>query len=216
MIKILLVEDHNIVRNGIKTLLDAEEHMSVVGEFGSAAEALNMLEEGLEANVILTDINMPEMDGISFASIASEKYPSVKIIILSMYDQEDYINQAFKNGASGYMLKNVSPDELTFAIRHVVLREERYICSELALKMLERQLKSSEMVIPDNLDFDFSRREIEVLTLVSEGYTNQEIAERLNTSKRTVEGHRQNLIDKTGVRNSIALIRFSILNGLIN
>jgi DNA-binding NarL/FixJ family response regulator len=189
--------------------------MSVVGEVGSAAEALKMLEEGLATDIILTDINMPEMDGISFASIVSEKHPTIKIIILSMYDQEDYVNQAFKNGASGYMLKNVSPDELTFAIRHVALREERYICSELALKMLERQLQSAEMMMPDNLDFDFSRREIEVLTLVSEGYTNQEIAERLNTSKRTVEGHRQNLIDKTGVRNSIALIRFSILNGLI-
>jgi two-component system response regulator NreC len=216
MIRILLVEDHNIVRNGIKNLLNNEEDLTVAAECSSATEALNELEQELQVDLILTDINMPELDGISFTAMVTAKYPGIKVLILSMFDQDDYINQAFKKGASGYVLKNINPEELVFGIRHIVLRDERYICSELALKLLDRQLQSSEIAIPDSVDFDFSSKEIEILRLVSEGFTNIEIAERLNTSKRTVEGHRQNLIDKTGVRNSIALIRFAIVNGLVN
>jgi two-component system response regulator NreC len=215
MIQILLVEDHNIVRNGIMTMLNAQEDISIAAECASASEALNELEQGLQVDLILTDINMPGMDGLSFTAHVTQKYPGIKVLILSMYDQDDYINQAFKKGAKGYVLKNVGPEELIFGIRQIISRDERYICSELSLKLLDRQLRLSEIAIPENIDFDFSSRELEILRLVAEGFTNIEIAEQLNTSKRTVEGHRQNLIDKTGVRNSIALIRFAIINGLI-
>jgi two-component system, NarL family, response regulator NreC len=215
MIRILLVEDHNIVRNGIKTMLNAVDDIEVAAEYPSATEAIEELKKGLQVDLILTDINMPGMDGISFTTFVTANYPDIKVLILSMYDQDDYINRAFKKGASGYVLKNIGPEELIFGIRQIVLRDERYICSELSLRLLDRQLQASEIAIPDNIDFDFSSKEVEILRLVSEGFTNVEIAERLNTSKRTVEGHRQNLIDKTGVRNSIALIRFAIVNGLI-
>ncbi|WP_118950460.1 response regulator transcription factor [Taibaiella helva] len=215
MIRIALIEDHNIVRNGIKTLLNKEEDMEVVAEAAHGEEALKLLEEGLRPDVVLSDINMPDVDGLSLCRMVMEHHPGIKFIILSMYDQVEYINQAFKNGALGYILKNVSPDELTFAIRHICLREERYICSELAIRMLERQIQSSDICLPEHSEFDFTKRELEILTLVSEGYTNQEIADRLYTSKRTVEGHRQSLIEKTGVRNSSALIRYALINGLI-
>jgi len=215
MIRIALIEDHNIVRNGIKTLLNKEEDMEVVAEAAHGEEALKLLEEGLRPDVVLSDINMPDVDGLSLCRMVMEHHPGIKFIILSMYDQVEYINQAFKNGALGYILKNVSPDELTFAIRHICLREERYICSELAIRMLERQIQSSDIRLPEHSEFDFTKRELEILTLVSEGYTNQEIADRLYTSKRTVEGHRQSLIEKTGVRNSSALIRYALINGLI-
>lgn len=215
MIRITLVEDHNIVRNGIKTLLNKEEDINVVAEAGNGQELLQQLEQGLQTDVVLTDINMPDTDGLSLCKTVKAQYPGIIIIILSMYDQVEYINQAFKNGALGYVLKNVSPDELTFALRHICIREERYICSELAIRMLDKQIQASEITVPDNSEFDFTKRELEILTLVSEGYTNQEIADRLYTSKRTVEGHRQSLIEKTGVRNSSALIRYALVNGLI-
>ncbi len=215
MIKIALVEGHNIVRNGIKTLLNGENDMTVVAEATNCIDIMQMIDDQLEVDIILTDINLPGMDGLSFCSKAVEKYPSAKVIVLTMYDQTEYINQAFKSGAQGYILKNVSPLELTFAIRHIVNRADRYICTELALRMLDRQLNAFDASIPENMMFDFTKRELEILALVSEGYTNQEIAERLYTSKRTVEGHRQSLIEKTGVRNSSALIRFAIINGLI-
>lgn len=216
MINITLVEDHNIVRNGIKELLSKEPDMNVVAEAHSGDEVLQLLKEGLQTDLIVTDVNMPGMDGLKLVQTISENYPDIYLTVLSMYDQPEYINQAFKNGADGYILKNARPDELVFAIRHVGVHQKRYICSELAITMLDRQLQASEIIMPENAEFDFTKKEIEILTLVSEGYTNQEIAERLYTSKRTIEGHRQNLIDKTGVRNSSALIRYALLNGLIS
>lgn len=215
MIRISLVEDHNIVRNGIKTLLNKEEDMNVVAEAANGRELLRQLELGLETDVILTDINMQDIDGLTLCKSVSEQYPGIRIIILSMYDQIEYINQAFKNGARGYILKNASPDELIFAFKHICTREERYICAELAVRMLDKQIQLSDIIVPDNSEWDFTKRELEILSLVSEGYTNQEIADRLYTSKRTVEGHRQSLIEKTGVRNSSALIRYAFINGLI-
>lgn len=215
MIRISLVEDHNIVRNGIKTLLNKEEDMNVVAEAANGRELLRQLELGLETDVILTDINMQDIDGLTLCKSVSEQYPGIRIIILSMYDQVEYINQAFKNGARGYILKNASPDELIFAFKHICTREERYICAELAVRMLDKQIQLSDIIVPDNSEWDFTKRELEILSLVSEGFTNQEIADRLYTSKRTVEGHRQSLIEKTGVRNSSALIRYAFINGLI-
>ena len=134
-----------------------------------------------------------------------------------MLDNEKYIVQAFKNGASAYILKNITSDELVFCIKHVCLNADRYICNELALRMLDKVINKPDVVVPnENTEIELSKREIEVLTLIAEGYTNLEIADKLFTSKRTVEGHRQNLIDKTGSRNTAALIRYAILSGMIS
>lgn len=219
MINVLLTEDHNVVRNGIKSLLEKDDVLKVVGEATNGRQTLELLEKGINTDIILTDVNMPEMSGIQMTVEVKSKFPKIKVIILSMLDHEKYIIEAFKAGALGYILKNVTADELIFALKHVCNNNERYICSEMSLRLLDKLIHKPEtsIISPDkSIEIDLSKREVEVLALIAEGYTNLEIADKLFTSKRTVEGHRQNLIDKTGSRNTAALIRYAIVNGLIN
>lgn len=133
-----------------------------------------------------------------------------------MLSNEKYVLKAFKSGANGYMLKNVGSDELLFGIRHIVNNGNRYICTELSMELLDRQLGRSYVLTDDLPEVDLSKREMEILSFIAEGFTNQEIADKIFTSKRTVEGHRQNLIDKTRTRNSAALIRYAVLRGIVN
>ena len=212
MINILLAEDHNIVRNGIKSLLDNEPDINVLGEAANGREAIQFLETGKNVNLIIADLNMPGMPGNELIAYLSSKFKDVKIVILSMSDHEKYVFEAFNAGASGYLLKNVSRDELIFALKHVI-SGERYICSELSLRIFDK-LSSHESVDLDEFT-DFTKRELEVLKLIATGLTNNEIAEKLFTSRRTVEGHRQNLIEKTGVSNSAALIMHAFRSGII-
>jgi len=216
MIRIILAEDHNIVRDGIRNLLEREKDIQVVGEAENGQEVLNLLEKGTVAELILADINMPGMTGIEMTQRIKDAGIKAKVIILTMLDHERYVVQAFQSGASGYLLKNISADELVFALRHIHI-DGRYVCSELALRFLDRLVQQ-----PDRRQFEeetgveFSTREIEILMLVADGLTNQEIADKLFTSKRTVEGHRQALIEKTGARNTAALIRYAIQRRIIN
>lgn len=217
MIKIILADDHNIVRNGIKSLLEKEPDVQIMAEATDGQQVLDLLTGGAQPDIILTDVNMPIMNGMELTAHIKSQFPKVKIMVLSMLDHEQYVVQAFKAGASGYILKNVSADELTFSIRHICNYNERYVCSELSLRLLDKLIFAPEVLMNDSTEsLDLSKREIEVLALIAEGYTNQEIAEKLFTSKRTVEGHRQNLIDKTGTRNTAALIRFAIVNNIIS
>jgi DNA-binding NarL/FixJ family response regulator len=213
MINILLAEDHNLVRNGIKSLLDKEKELHVSGEGINGHEVLQLLTDDPTVDVILADMNMPGMSGLELIIKTKELYPHIKVIILSMLDHEKYVSQAFNAGANGYLLKNVSADELVFALKHVHIGG-KYLCSELSFRLLEKLIYSAET--PDLPDVEFSKREIEVLALIAEGHTNTEIADKLFTSKRTVEGHRQSLIDKTNSRNTATLIKYAIINGIIN
>jgi DNA-binding NarL/FixJ family response regulator len=216
MIDIVLAEDHNIVRNGIISLLEKEPDINVAGAATNGKDVLTLLEKGTNANVVLADMNMPEMGGIELTASIKEKYPDCKVIILSALDHEKYVIKAFQAGASGYLLKSVSADELVFAVKHTLVNN-LYICSELTSKFLKRLL-----TIPDPAalqpihDIEFSAKETELLGLITEGYTNQEIADKMFTSKRTVESQRQTLIDKTGSRNTAALVRFAMVNGIVN
>ncbi|HUH17951.1 response regulator transcription factor [Albibacterium sp.] len=215
MLKIILAEDHNIVRNGIRALLESEGGIKVVGEATNGQKVLNIIAKEDHIDLVLADINMPVMDGIELIKNLKANYPKIRLVILSMLDNEKYVAQAFSEGACGYLLKSVSADELIFAIKHVS-GGGRYLCSELSIKMLERLMHSplsNQTVFEDAIDF--SSREIEVLNLIAEGLTNHEMSEKLFLSKRTIEGHRQSLIEKTGSRNTAALIRYAVLNGLV-
>jgi DNA-binding NarL/FixJ family response regulator len=217
MINILLAEDHNVVRNGIRSLIEKETDIKVSAEAINGKRALALLSNATDINIVLTDLNMPEMNGIELINKIKLSYPDIKVVVLSMLDHEKYVIEAFRAGACGYILKNVSSEELIFALRHIHSTNERYLCNEISLKLLDRLITMPDTIaLADHLNIDLSKRELEVLALIAEGYTNQEIAEKLFTSKRTVEGHRQNLIDKTGARNTAALIRFAIINGLIS
>ena len=215
MIQVLLAEDHNIVRNGIRMLLEMDKDIHVSAEAVNGKQVLEYLDKGAKPDVILADINMPELDGLALLKELRVLDPAIKVVILSMHSNERYIYQAFTEGACGYLLKNVSADELIFAIKHVHIGG-RYLCSELSMIMLDKLAHSGQSAtgIADS-QIDFSSREIEILHLIAEGLTNSEMSDKLFISKRTVEGHRQSLIDKTGSRNTAALIRYAVLNGFV-
>lgn len=215
MIRILLAEDHSIVRSGIRFLLEKEPNMSVVAEATDGNEVLEMVQKGLEFDVVLADINMPELGGIELITHLKTMMPEVRSLVLSMIDEENSVLEAFSAGASGYLLKNVTKDEMVFAIQHVIAGN-RYICSELAANMLVKLSQGPEVPTKrQKVEVGLSKREVEVLGLIAEGLTNNEIANKLFTSRRTIEGHRKNLIDKTGARNTATLIRFAVTNGLL-
>lgn len=216
MIRVILAEDHNIVRNGIRNLLEKEKDFKIVGEALNGQEVLDLLQNSVPADIILTDINMPVMNGVEMSQKVRELNTNVKIVILSMLDRERYVMQAFRAGVNGYLLKNISADELIFAIRHVHV-DGRYICSELSLRFLDRLIQRPDRSKHEQeTGIEYSTREIEVLMLVADGLTNQEIADRLFTSKRTIENYRQTLIEKTETKNTASLIRYAIQHGLIN
>ena len=215
MIQVLLAEDHNIVRNGIRMLLEMDKGINVAWEAVNGREVLEYIARGEKIDVVLADINMPEVDGISLLKEMKIVSPQTKIVMLSMHDNEKYVSQAFLEGASGYLLKNVSADELIFALKHVNMGG-RYLCSELAIRMLDKLVQSGHhSLAASESKIEFSMREIEVLHLIAEGLTNHEMSDKLFISKRTIEGHRQSLIEKTGSRNTAALIRYAVLNGFV-
>ncbi|HMI05389.1 MAG TPA: response regulator transcription factor [Pedobacter sp.] len=215
MLQVLLAEDHTIVRNGIRMLLETDKSIHIVAEAENGLEVLEYFARGLKTDIVLADINMPGLDGISLLREMKTASPDTKIVMLSMHDNEKYVAQAFLEGASGYLLKNVNADELIFALKHVS-GGGKYLCAELTMTQLDKSLKNSQNVLlHPTSDIEFSLREIEVLGLIAEGLTNNEMSERLFISKRTIEGHRQNLIDKTGARNTASLIRFAVVNGII-
>jgi len=196
-------------------LLETDATINIVAEATNGNEVLDFVHNGGHVDVVLADINMPGLDGISLIKEMRTVSPATKLVMLSMHDNEKYIAQAFVEGASGYLLKNVLADELIFALKHVHTGG-KYLCSELAMTMLDKLLKNGHSAVAQqDPPLEFSVREIEVLHLMAEGLTNNEISERLFISKRTVEGHRQSLIDKTGSRNTAALIRYGVLQGII-
>ena len=215
-IKVLLADDHTIVRNGIVALLEKEHDIEIVAEANNGEEVLALLKSGIETDVILTDINMPDMNGMELINTLSDGYPKIKVLVLTMLEQEKYVVKSLDAGASGYLLKNVNIDEIIFAIKQIT-SGYKYICTGISLKLLaqvnDRYVVGSSQ---KKLNGDISKREIEILTLIAQGYTNGEIAEKLFTSKRTIEGNRQNLLEKTGTKNTAALISFVIRNRIID
>ncbi len=215
-VKILLAEDHLVVRNGIKLLLDTQQTFKVIADVNNGKQVLDLLDSGVEPDIVLTDIGMQEMDGIQLIQELAERYPQIKVIVLTMLECELHVTRAFASGAKGYLIKNVSAEELIFCIKHVS-NGGRYLCEELSMSFVEKAIVKNSVQPSDTepLELDLSERELEVLHLLGEGYTNQEIAKILFLSKRTVEGHRQNLMEKTKAKNTPALIKFAVLMGLI-
>lgn len=216
MIRVVLAEDHNIVRNGIRSLLEDQPWIEIVAEAINGYQVMEKIEEGLNPDVILADINMPDLDGLSLIERLKAYMPQIKVLILSMLDHEKYVMKAINAGAAGYLLKSISREELLFAIQHTAAGN-KYICSDLSLKMLARlPVNSSTFDSVQISSAQLSKREKEVLALIAEGHTNSEISDMLFTSRRTIEGHRQKLIEKTGARNTAALIKYAVKSGIID
>ncbi|RZK37928.1 MAG: response regulator transcription factor [Pedobacter sp.] len=211
MIKLILADDHPIVRNGIKGILEAEGDIEIVGEVSNGNEALAMLASKFDVDIVLTEINMSEMDGMMLLNRLQRDYPNIKVIILTMVDNDKFAFDAFEMGAKGYLSKSASIEELLFGIREVAAGKE-VIYNELGIKMMKKASLNAQALEPD---LQLNERETEVLALISEGHTNQQIADHIFASRRTVEGLRQTLVEKTGVKNTAQLVRFACKNGLI-
>jgi DNA-binding NarL/FixJ family response regulator len=213
-INIAITDDHNLFRKGIIALLDDFDFIGKVNEASNGAELLDLLAR-METlpDVVLLDLRMPVMDGVEAQQKIRELYPAVKVIILTMEDDEQYILHLISEGVNGYLLKNADPDEMERAILKVV--ENGYYFSDdissLVLKNLNKKDKSETVFNPD-----FSERDLEVLELVCKEYTNAEIAEAFNVSIRTAEGYRQKLVDKSGAKNIAGLVVLALKYKWVN
>ena len=209
---VLLADDHTVVRSGLKMVLDAQPDIQVVAEAGDGAEAI---EKALspEVDLAILDVAMPRMTGLQAAAELNKRRPDLRVLILSMYDDERYFFEALKAGASGYVLKSAANRDLVEAIR-AAMRGEPFLdpaaVTALIRDYLERA-RSGETVPEDPL----TPREQEVVKLIAEGHTSEEIADTLVISKKTVERHRANVLEKLGMRNRVELTRYAIRRGLV-
>jgi two-component system, NarL family, response regulator NreC len=208
VIRVLIVDDHSVVRAGVRLLLEHEEDMEPVGEAADAGQALEMARR-LTPDVVLMDVVMPGTTGVDAAAEIRHALPDVRILMLSMQDDPSYVRQAFANGATGYVLKEAADAELVTAVRRVA-SGEHYVHPSLGAKLVGDSG-------PEKRDDDpLSDREREVLSLLALGYTNQEIADRLVVSVRTVEAHRAHILTKLRLSTRAELVRYAIDTGLLN
>ena len=206
-IKIVLVDDHALFRNGLKGLIAMREGYSVVAETGDGSEFLEMLPT-LEADVIFMDISMPNIGGVEATRRALAQYPELKIVTLSMFGDEDYYTRMVEAGAKGFLLKDSAIEEVFEAI-DIVASGGNYF-SERLLSSMSGRIRGTEQH-----SAELSSREIEVLLCICRGLSNIEIADKLFISKRTVDAHRANILEKTGCKNTASLVVYAIKNGLV-
>ena len=210
MIRLFLVDDHALLRQGLRALFQQENALEIVGEAESGEQLLAQL-PATACDVVLLDLHMPGLDGLATTQRLHAEFPELRILVLSMVDNERAIGQVLAAGAHGYVLKNAGHDEILVAVR-TVAAGRRFLCSELGLAMLEKLLAgiTEPLAKPSG---SLSPREQEILHLVADGLTTLQIADKLFTSPRTVETHRQNIMEKTGAKNTAALIRTAASQG---
>jgi len=208
--KILLVDDHTLFRNGLKMLLDTLPGYEVTGEASNGKEFLGLIANS-EYDIVFLDIEMPEINGIEAAKRAIELKPDLKIITLSMYGDEEYYDQMVDAGAKGFLLKNTNLQEVKTAI-DTVMNGGNYFSQELMQSLLRSYKSIRDVKEPEA---ELSDREIEILLLICSGLSNQEIGDQLFISKRTVEKHRANIHSKTNCKNTAGLVMYAIKNQLI-
>ena len=214
-IRVLLVDDHAIVRAGLRMILAAEPDMTMVGEAADGESALRMTEE-THPDVVVMDISMPGIGGLEGIRRLKESVPDTQVVVLTMHEDQRYFFQALEAGASGYVIKGAAPIELLTAIR-AVRKGQAYFCPSLAKQMLNDYLRRADAGSEKEKDAlgKLSDREKEVLKYIAEGKTGREIAAILYLSPNTVERHRANIMDKLGLHNRAELIKFAIRKGLV-
>jgi two-component system response regulator NreC len=212
MITLVLAEDHHIVRQGIRSLLEAEADLKVIGEVSDGLEAIRMV-ESLHPDILVLDLMMGGLNGLEVARQVGKQSPKTAIIILSMYNNEAYVLEALKAGAKGYVLKDSTADELVKAVREAVIGRH-YLSASLSERAIENYVEKSRETYIDAYD-TLTTREREVLHLAAQSCTNAEIAERLYISRRTVEVHRANVMHKLGLRSQLQLIRYAMKRGIL-
>ena len=212
-VTVLLADDHPVVRQGMRNLLDAEAGFSVVGEAEDGLQAVQLAEQ-LKPDVAIIDMMMPRLNGLEAIRQITARVPHTCCIVLSMQSADPYVMQALKAGASGYVLKDSGPSEVVKAIQQV-LSGRRYLSPQLSEKLIDLFIAKVEsgMLDPYNA---LTTREREILQLAAEGLSNSNIAEQLSISTRTVEQHRQSMMNKMGFNNQTELIRFALKRGILS
>lgn len=213
-IRVFLAEDHTIVRKGIRSLLDGQPDVEVIGEAANGREAVEQAEK-LQPDIVLMDITMPELNGLEATRRIKKDFPHIKVLVLTMYTNEEYIHQLLQAGASGYLDKHTAPNELLLAIQSVS-RGDPFLSPSISKTIIEEYLRQSDDThVEDNYD-KLSSREREVLQLLAEGYSYKEIAEKLQISVKTVGVHRVNIMEKLNINNSTELVKYAIRKGIIS
>lgn len=207
-VEVLLADDHALVRAGIRALLERIDQVKVVGEAGDGQQALEMIRD-LGPDVVLLDLTMPGLSGFEVLKETSERFPHVNMIVLSVHDSEEYAFHALRSGAAGYLPKSAASAELEVAIGQV-LRGEKYLSPSIAP---EASLVFSKPA--GNVATELTPRQVEVLTLISAGYSTKKIAETLNISVKTVETHRAQLMARLNIHDVAGLVRYAIKKGLV-
>jgi two-component system response regulator NreC len=209
VISVVLVDDHAVVRSGIRLLLDKQEDIEVIGEAGNAKDAL-FRARALKPDVILLDVVMPGESGIEVLPRLLEESPETKVLVLSMQDDPSYVREAFAAGAQGYVLKEAADEEVVSAVREIA-KGGRYVHPTLGARMVAAEAKERAAAEADPL----SEREREVLRLLALGHTNQEIAQKLYISVRTAESHRAHIMQKLRLATRAELVRYALSQGLL-
>lgn len=213
-IRVLLADDHTLVRAGIKSLLGEIATVDVVAEAGSGQQAVE-LAATLNPDIVLMDVSMQDLGGLDAAEAILKKSPSTRVIMLSMYDAEEYVTRAFRVGASGYVLKDAAPEELEFALR-AVIGGETYMSPRVSSRVVERYARRSvENRGETGLDL-LSPRQIEILKAIAEGGSTKQIAFDLGVSVKTVETHRAQIMERLETRDIAGLVRFAVRVGLVS
>ncbi len=212
-IKLLLVDDHPIVLEGIKSRLSAQDDLEVVGEAADGQEALRKAKE-LRPDLVLMDISMPNMTGLEAVTLLRKRVPDSKIVILTMHDNREYIARIIRLGARGYLLKDTSPAELIRAIK-LIHAGEVFFSPAVSRVLLDELADGKKGKSPSAKAAELSEREREVLVLIADGRSNKEIAARLGVGVRTVETHRERIMRKLNIRTVAGLTKFAIANGMV-
>jgi DNA-binding NarL/FixJ family response regulator len=212
-IKLAIADDHKIFRNGLKATLEDSECFDFVLEASNGKELVDGL-GSVGPDIILMDIKMPEMDGIQATAFVKKNYSHIKVLALSMYNEDNYIVDMMRAGASGYLLKNAEPEEIIDAI-NTVFQKDYYFNEHLSVTLIKQLSANSKQVSALQNQADLNEREIEILKLVCQENSNQEIADKVYLSVRTVEGYRTRLFEKTKSKNLVGLVIYAIRAGII-
>jgi len=210
-IKIILVDDHALFRDGIKSILDEEEDILVIDE---APDAKTLFEKLLfhQPDMVITDISLPDMSGIEITKKIVQLYPDIKVLMLSMHNNEEFITSSLKAGANGYLSKDIQSAELMEAI-HSVMNGKIYFNKEISQTILNNY-RVGDATTTNSIN-NLTERELEVIKLVGEGFINKEIADKLNISIRTVDAHKNHMMQKLEIKSTVDLVKFAIKNKLI-
>lgn len=210
-VRILLADDHELIRTGIRNLIGGVRDFQIVGESADGEETVAKVRE-LKPDVVIIDISMPKVSGIEATKRIRAEVPSAKVLVLTMHENAEYVYQILKSGASGYILKNAGKEEITEAI-HAVMRGDRFFSPRISELMISEYVRQAEKRDDQSQGATLTHREQEVLRLIARGLNNQQIADKLFISPRTVDTHRTNIMQKLNIHDAVNLVRYALEHG---